>query len=594
MNKKNITSFIIASLISFSFIVDLNINNLIDVSSNKNLLYLALVIFIFKFYKKYNEKNIYFGFKLLAFLFSIFMIFGYSYDKLNSWDFVFGNNIFIIISIFKFIGFYSFFKILINLIYNFIKNIKFKNIKNKLLDKFNKKPLLYSGIIILLCWLPYIISFYPVILSPDPTNQIKQFYGIPTRYIDGINLVNEDVLITNDNPILHTLLLGGTMNIGHSIGNDNLGLFIYSIIQISILLGALLYSIKHLMKNKVPSHLIFITVIIYALVPIFPLYSMSAVKDVIFSSFMLIFVVKLYDFIRYQNISKKDYVILTLISLAVCLSRNNGIYHILLSLPFSIFFIKKEWFKIILVTVISTGIYLLFVNSLPYFQITPGNKREMYSIPFQQTARYVKYYGDELTPYERDVIDKILVLDTLAERYNPEKSDAVKNKFNALATDDEFNEYLKVWFYQFLKHPSVYLEATINNVYGYFYPNTSKWYIYYKEYNRINETGKFNYHYNNLDTGRNILVGFGQAFKKLPVIGLYVNIGFVVWIYLFMLIYLIKEKLNKYIVVLLPALSLILVCVASPVNTYFRYALPYIVSLPAVALLLYSASKKLN
>lgn len=95
------------------------------------------------------------------------------------------------------------------------------------------------------------------------------------------------------------------MNIGHSIGNDNLGLFIYSIIQISILLGALLYSIKHLMKNKVPSHLIFITVIIYALVPIFPLYSMSAVKDVIFSSFMLIFVVKLYDFIRYQNISKK-------------------------------------------------------------------------------------------------------------------------------------------------------------------------------------------------------------------------------------------------------------------------------------------------
>ena len=56
MNKKNITSFIIASLISFSFIVDLNINNLIDVSSNKNLLYLALVIFIFKFYKKYIEK----------------------------------------------------------------------------------------------------------------------------------------------------------------------------------------------------------------------------------------------------------------------------------------------------------------------------------------------------------------------------------------------------------------------------------------------------------------------------------------------------------------------------------------------------------
>lgn len=594
MDKKNITSFIIASLISFSFLVDLDINNVINVSSTTNLIYLVLVFFIFNFYKKYNDKNIFFGFKLLAFLFSIFMIFGYSYDKLNSWDLVFYNYKFFILSIFKFIGFYSFFKVVINLIYVYIKNIKVENIKNKLLDKFNKKPIFYSSIIILICWLPYIISFYPVILSPDPTNQIKQFYGIPTRYIDGVNLVNDNVLITNDNPIVHTLLLGSTMNIGHRTGNDNLGLFIYSIIQISILLGALLYSIKHLMKNKVPSHLIFITVIIYALVPIFPLYSMSAVKDVIFSSFILIFIVKLYDLIRYQNFSKKDYIILTLISLAVCLSRNNGIYHIILSLPFSIFFIKKEWLKIILVTIISTGLYLLFVNSLPYFQITPGNKREMYSIPFQQTARYVKYYGDELTSYEREVIDKILVLETLPDRYDPEKSDAVKNQFNALATKEDFNEYLKVWLNQFFKHPNVYLEATINNVYGYFYPNTSRWYIYYKEYNRINETGKFIYHYNNFNIGRDTLVKYAQVFPKLPVIGLFVNIGFVVWVYLFMMFYLIKEKLNKYIVVLLPALSLILVCVASPVNTYFRYAMPYIFSLPTVALLLYSAGKKLT
>ena len=34
---------------------------------------------------------------------------------------------------------------------------------------------------------------------------------------------------------------------------------------------------------------------------------------------------------------------------------------------------------------------------LPYFKITNGSIREMLSIPFQQTARYVKNHGDEIS-----------------------------------------------------------------------------------------------------------------------------------------------------------------------------------------------------
>lgn len=589
--KQKIKYLLLAIISSFSFLIELDTKSVIKITgrSTISLTFFILGLFIYNLYKNYDKKENYKGFKMLALLLSLFMIFGYSYNKLDSWHFVWGNYKFIIVSIIKLIGFYTFFNVCLNKIYSYIKNIKIKETKNKIINKFKEKPVLYTLIIILICWLPYIISFYPAILSPDPTNQIKQFFNIPTRYIDGIKLINKDILLTNDNPILHTVLLGGSVKIGHTLGNDNFGLFIYSIIQIIIFMSALIYSIKYSIKIKVPTIFTIIMLIIYSLVPLFPFYAMSAVKDVIFSSFLLIYVIKLFDLIKYNNYKKIDYIKLTILLLLICLSRNNGMYNILLSLPLALIFLKKEKNKIILTLLTSISIYLLFVNvGLPLLQITPGNKREMFSLPFQQTARYVKYYGDDLTKEEREIIDKVLTVDTLADRYDPVKADPVKNGFNALSTSEDFSNYLKVWFKLFWRHPNVYIESTLNNIYGYFYPNTTKWYIYYKEYkDRLNETGIFNYHYNNLTIPRRILSNYGVVFPRIPIIGMFANIGFVVWIYLFMLVILIKEKLYKYITVLTPALSLILVCIASPVNTYFRYALPYVISLPITAFMLY-------
>lgn len=56
---------------------------------------------------------------------------------------------------------------------------------------------------------------------------------------------------------------------------------------------------------------------------------------------------------------------------------------------------------------------------------------------------------------------------------------------------------------------------------------------------------------------------------------------------MYLVISLIISRNKKFILILLPALSLILVCIASPANAYFRYALPYIMTLPLVLSLLY-------
>ena len=131
------------------------------------------------------------------------------------------------------------------------------------------------------------------------------------------------------------------------------------------------------------------------------------------------------------------------------------------------------------------------------------------------------------------------------------------------------------------KHPLTYVEATINNTYGYFYPFSTKWYIYYKYTPIIKEHG-IDYHYNNLTNLRTNLSNYGNIFPYIPIIGLIVNIGFSNYLLIFMLFYLIYKKKYKEMCYLFPSFVLTLVCIASPVNTYFRYALPTIFAIPVM------------
>ena len=331
---------------------------------------------------------------------------------------------------------------------------------------------------------------------------------------------------------------------------------------------------------------------IYSLVPIFPFYALSTNKDMFFSLLMLLYIIKIYELIKYENYDFKNWISLIIISTFLFLSRNNGIYTIFLSLPIA-FFILKDKRKYIFSSIMVITLFYIGYNKviLPHFEITSTSVREMLSIPFQQTANLIVKDEKLISVHDKKIISQILDYDVIKKAYDPELADHVKNTFNKNSTDDDLNAYFKVWIkYLFLK-PSIYMNATINNVYGYFYPDTNRWYLYYTYNKKLAEAG-FDYHFNNFKTLRNVLSGYGQAFQYIPVLNVFVNIGLSVWIYLYLVVILLVDKNKKMILLLTPALSLILVCVASPANAYFRYALPYILSLPLVVALLYKNTKK--
>ena len=588
--KKNIIFYFL--LICSFLAINFNIYNLY-LGETKNLFRLGLIgsvlllYFIYKFIKNstiiHQKKSI----KVLSLILAFFMIFGNSFMLVSSTLLVFKNIGYFIISLLMYIGYYNLFLIIISYIFRFIDKNNYDEVgnkkNNKIISLFKKHPFLFSVVFIIICWLPYIISFYPIILSPDPSYQIKQFFGIRTKYADYSILIDDNVVITNHHPVTHTALLGGCLKLGELMGNDNLGLFFYSIIQITFLVTTFAFSIYYMQKMNLKTKYLFGVLLLYALVPMFPLYAMSGVKDVIFGTLIFLYLIFLHNYIKVKGDYKWwQYILIILLLILICLFRNNGIHTLILSLPFLLFVVRKRWKEILIVMICVFGFYGVFDKIvLPYFKITPGSIRETLSVPFQQTARLVKYHSDDLTSEQIEVIDKILGYDDLAERYNPELSDPVKNEYNKYATNEDLKEYFKVWFSGLIKHPGTYIEATMNNTYGYFYPEKTNWYVYYKYDDRIVEDG-FSYSYNSLGTLRNVLSNYAVCFPYIPVIGLISNIGFNVWIILVLLTYAIYKKLYKNIVILSPVLALILVCILGPANTYFRYALPFIFAMPFI------------
>ena len=457
------------------------------------------------------------------------------------------------------------------------------NTNNKLVKLFQEHPFLFSLIVMLLFWLIYMIAFYPLILSKDPSFQIKQFFNVKTKYIDYVIPLSDKVNLTNHHPVFHTMLLGGSIKLGRLLGSDNLGLFIYAIMQSITLASSLAYTIYYLYKKKKSLVLSFILLMIYSLVPMFPFYAMSAVKDTLYTAVIIFFVITLFTILDDKQIKTFKYIVLLLLSILLYLLRNNGIYVVVGTILVLAIYRRKEFIYLTAVLLLVISTYISYDKILlPALKIPAGSIRETLSVPFQQTARYVKEHGDDIPLEDKKKIDKVLEYDTLKDRYNPNLADPVKNKYNKYTTKKELKDYFGVWKKELLKHPDTYIEATLNNTFGYFYPDTSNWYIYSGKNNNklITEDNLVNYHYNKLVPLRIVLSAYGIIFPYIPLIGLISNIGFSAMLLLTIIVYLLISKYRKYIIAMLPSLLSLAICFISPANTYFRYSMPFTFLIP--------------
>ena len=128
----------------------------------------------------------------------------------------------------------------------------------------------------------------------------------------------------------------------------------------------------------------------------------------VFYLYILFFFDLLIDHKRLLS-KKRKLVQFIVLSILLCLVRHNGFYVAVVTMVGLIIFCKGNRKKCTVLLIGLVAFWQIYNAVLPRVGIIPGGKQEMLSIPFQQTARYVKEHGKEVTKEEKMTINKVLI-----------------------------------------------------------------------------------------------------------------------------------------------------------------------------------------
>ena len=143
---------------------------------------------------------------------------------------------------------------------------------------------------------------------------------------------------------------------------------------------------------------------------------------------------------------------------------------------------------------------------------------------------------------------------------------------------------MRVWLKYLKKYPLVFIQATMNGTYGYFYPSASNWITYATISPPAEPYGLVPY--TALEPFHTEMTKIVYCMGSVPGLGMFVSIGFYTCWLMLIFVYLIRRKQSSKILLLVPFITILLTAIASPSNTMFRYVYPVIVCTPVLTALL--------
>lgn len=532
-----------------------------------------------------------------AFFFAAFMVLGKSFYKDNSWDLVFGSSELLKTSILQGIGYFLLFSVGIAILFHLLDWLSERKHGGHhwpqpvrfYLRLLHRHPIATTFFTLLILYLPYMIYSFPGILTSDTVAQLENSYAA---------LLAGTSRLKNHHPVVHTLLLYGFTRFGEfAFHSANIGLGLFALVQICFLFFSISWLMQFLLEHHVSARCLGLVLLFYVLAPRMRNYMFLLVKDTWFAGFLLLFLVELYRILTVQNWSsaeKWQHRGMFLLSLVgIFYFRQEGVYLIILTSLVVLIFTRRQFF-LRLAAFAFAGFLLYTQVILPACSVKASNPREMLSIPFQQTARYLRDAGDDVTPEEKAAISAILDYEDLPELYNPNLSDPVKATYDDETGLDELITYFQAWYQMLLRHPDIYVQATMNNLYGYFYPGgfTTKLYSYDNSAEHLNKLNEnladygASFHYPAaFDSVRQKLETIRESIFQLPGL-VYLNYtATYIWMLILWFFYCIRRKNHKGLLLLTPLMIVLLVCIAGPTyGWYFRYAYSIAFCLPAVIL----------
>ena len=562
------------------------------------LLAICLAVIIYQGSKILLEKWQCVVLMVFSAFFSFMQVIAISLKEDDSLEYVYGSGVNIIRSLFHglclAIVTYMILKILVVLIRRYCIQ------KALAPSKITWKNSLIMGGLFVIAWLPYYILFFPGTANVDTVVQLMQSFEIPS-YINDITPVHPpEAYYTNHHPFATTMLFELFFKLGLNVfGDINIGVAIYVFLHMLFLATVFTVALQYLRHIGITKKRLLFVQLVIMFLPIFPMYAICMVKDTLFSAFLLLLMIMMYEIARTNGECFKKWnfdLFLALDCALIMLTKNYGMYIIIIvAIVYAITY-RKYILQVLVsfVPIILVYQFLWISVLLPLWNVAPVGKQEALSVPFQQTARYVSEYGEEVTEEEEEAINGVLPYNKLKKLYEPMLSDWVKEKFNQDATSEEMSRYFNAWWKMFLKHPGTYIESILNNTYEYWYIDKISDLEYYefepylqkhdpyKQYEELYVT-------NNYNTGgeRFAVYQLILMLEKTPVVNIFASLGLLPWLILFMIIFSIFQKRGKYILIYLVPVIIYAICMVSPDNGNSRYIMPVIFALPYLIALLF-------
>ena len=459
--------------------------------------------------------------------------------------------------------------------------------------KTNTRIFWISFAVIFLCWIPVFLAYYPAIMSYDFHRQSQEAY-------------QGWIWFNTHHPLVHTTLIRWFFLLGEQLGSYEVGMALFSLLQMLILSAVLAYScnmIGRLTGKKWP---VVVSVLIFGLLPIHPVLALSVTKDILFTAFFLLFVLLILE----RRLCNKKLplvfldIALVLTGILVNLFRNNAFYAMVIFAVIYVLWSKRERLRVALLCVLLlVGSQAAKTTIQNVMDAGTGSKMEMYSVFVQQMARAAIYHEDFLTEDDYATIDSYIP-QKYWKNYNPAISDSIKAHVTVTTFQvwkDDIPGMLGDWFRIGLKYPNDYIDAFLAITSGYWFLDdvSHAEVLTYGDDTNLGLLYTFNASKSDVFDGIESHSYFpwllktyqkivnGNCYYEWPVVNNLFKPAFYCWMLLLTMLSLwyLKEG-NKQVLCLLPLIYLLTLFLGPVVN--MRYAYPIIAAIPFLLAWLFS------
>lgn len=272
----------------------------------------------------------------------------------------------------------------------------------------------------------------------------------------------QGLTISSQHPWLYCLMIDVMVRIMKVLGLGYEGALVF-LCWVQIILSAIVltHCIYILLRDGVNIIICYSIAFFYIFCPIIGLYTVFLVKDILFASVMLEWMIFLYEYWKSNGqfpANKKDILRLTVLTLGMMI-RGNGSFIIAFVLVCMLLLDICNYKKVLLICFILMCTLTLGSTVESAGGIT-HNFRETVGIPLQQMSAVAADNGN-ITDEQKTFINQIIPIDDIKVYYNPYDSCAVKfrDNFNWEFLNENRGKFMKTWWDMLKKNISIYVEA---------------------------------------------------------------------------------------------------------------------------------------